>query len=138
MTDTPAGFEVIDGVPMGWSLGRESWTAHRMFYRQTGRTMVFREYSRLMRARGADAECLNKRLGVWRVTGDQGEIVIVQRSRDKIRQVLPLGRTAPSKPVPAQRRPKPKASSPPAVPAQAEVRPLTANELRRRLGVPVV
>ena len=57
---------VEDGVPVGWSLGRDSWPGHRQFHRQTGRPMVFKEYSRLLRGRGAGAECLNKRLGIWR------------------------------------------------------------------------
>jgi hypothetical protein len=81
--------EVVDGVPVGWTLGQNSWPAHRMFYKEVGRVMAFGEYSRLLRDRGAGAECLSKSLNVWRVLGDQAECIVVQRSGDRVRQILP-------------------------------------------------
>jgi hypothetical protein len=136
----PASIELVDGVPCGWCFERSSWPVHRAFYRQFNRPMAFGEYSKLLRDRSPAAECLSRSLNVWRLSGNRGETVIVQRAGFKIRQILPPNWTspsAPSKPVPAQPRPKP-ASSPPSVPAQAEVRRLTPNELRRRLGLSVV
>ena len=151
----PAALQVIDGIPCGWCLRRESWTAHRMFYRQTGRAMMFKEYSRLLRKRGAGAECLSKTLNVWRMTADQGERIVVQRSSNLIRQILPPNWTPPSEPSePVQlqpqphgqsrkhkhrRKPHPWPTSAPAPPhAQLPQRPkLTRCELRARLGLPV-
>jgi hypothetical protein len=147
VTGAPAAIEVIDGIPCGWTLGRESWIAHRMFYCQTGRPMAFREYSRLLRAQGAGAERLSKQLGVWRVIAAEGEIVIVQRSGNHLRQILPADWTAPplSPPILAQ-QPQPKAQTPanpssapafPRAPAQPTRAKLTPRELRARLGLPV-
>ncbi len=103
--------------------------------------MVFGEYSKLLRDRGAGAECLSPSLNVWRLTAFKGETIIVQRTGNKIRQILSPDWTPPS----AQSQSKPKAqphkrpnAQTPAEPAPVEVRPLTANEVRRRLGVPVV
>ena len=118
----PAAIEMVDGVPCGWCLGRESWIAHREFYRQFNRSMQFGEYSKLLRARGADAACLSRSLNVWRLIAAQGETVIVQRTSNKIRQILPGNWTPPSarsKPVPKRNNStaEPKTvNSPPSVP----------------------
>ena len=138
-TDAPALFELIDGVPLGWCLGRPSWTAHRTFYLATGRPMVFGEFSRLRRSCGRNpgAECLSEKLDVWRVICDQGERVVVQRTAGGlIRRILPADwKPPPAKPRHAKHaQPQTQPRPTPSLSARPK---LTPRELRVKLGLPV-
>jgi hypothetical protein len=156
-TNTPTSVELIeDNVPLGWCFARQSWAVHRAFYRQTGRTMEFREYSYLLRYRGTTAECLDKRRNVWRLTALRGESVVLQRTGRVIRQILPPDWSpAPSgesiaaapvqspmpkpEPQPKLEPQQPQSVQPEQPPAPVQPAPPgkpTTHDLRARLGLP--
>jgi hypothetical protein len=104
MTVRRQPIEMVDGVPMGWCLSWQSWPAHCDFHRQTGRPMLFKEYSRLFRARDGERLC-----EIWRVTAAEGEAVIVQRCRDaRYARILPPDWTPSSAPTQARPRAQPR------------------------------